>query len=424
MAHISNYSAASDVDLAIPELWAKRIRVGATRRSFWGKFTGKEGSNKPIIRKDDLTKESGDTIHIDVLTPLKGAGVTGESQLQGNEEKLVLAQFDLTVDVFRHAVSYSTKAQVLSFLNLPKTVRAQMQGWLQRELDDRIFATSMPWSDSAMTVLYADNAGARASIATDDYLDVDDLMLAGMTLSRMGAIPFRVIQTSDGQEIDVYACVVDPIQAHRLRGDSKWTDIGKYALPVGERNPLLTGAIGMVRGMLVYEYKTMRNWQGSMLRPEGQLVVAYETAVDGTVTIGADDGRNYTKFFPSTGELCVRDATAANIDAYTYTGKNSYQFTGVDNSTQTHAIGTPVELSVGANVEWPVARCLCFGAEMVARGYAKYPWPIAQLEDYGFLRGLGIAAIEGTAAIENEDGDYPNHLIIESAGNDPGAAYT
>jgi len=195
MAHIGNPTLTADLDYTIPELWDRKLRHGATRRSFWGKFTGKQGSGKPIIRKDDLTKKAGDIIHIDVLSPLKGQGVTGESQLQGNEEKLVLAQFDLTVDVFRHAVAWNTKGETLSFLDMPSTIRTAMKGWLARELDDRVFVTAMPWSDSKMTVLYHDQVGARASLQTDDTLGVADLIMARMTLSRMGA--FRV---QDGRE--------------------------------------------------------------------------------------------------------------------------------------------------------------------------------------------------------------------------------
>ena len=422
MAHISKFTTVAELDYSIPEKWTKKLRVGATRRSFWGKFTGKEGSGKPIIRKDDLTKEAGDTLHINVLTPLKGAGVTGESQLQGNEESLTLAQFDLTVDLFRHAVSWNTKGQKLSNIGIPSVVRKQIQGWLQRELDDRVFETCMPWSDAAMTVVYADNAASRADLATDDYLDIADLELAHMALARKGAMPFRVIKTSDGSEVEVYAVVVDPVQAYRLRQDTGWSDIGKYALPEGERNPLLTGAMGMVRGMLVYEYQTRRHWQGSMMRPEAQTVGVHNIG-DVVLTVGADDGREYTKFFPTAGELCVVDSTAADVDAYTYTGKNAYQFTGVDALTVAHAAGTPVELSVGANVKWSVARALCFGAEICARGYATYPYFIRQVEDYEFIHGLGMAAIEGTAVIENEDGDYPNMVIIESTGKDPSLTY-
>lgn len=422
MAHLSNPTLYADLAYSIPELWDRDLRYGAARKSFWAKFTGAEGSGKPIIRKDDFTKNAGDTLHIDVLSPLKGAGVTGESQLQGNEEKLALSQFDLTPDVFRHAVAWNTKGQTLSFLDMPSTIRTAMKDWLARELDDRVWITAMPWSDSHMTVMYADNVADRASILTNTYLDVTDLTMAGMLLGRQGAMPFKVIQRSDGQEMPAYACVVDPIQAYRLRSDTKWEDLGKYALPRNESNPLLTNAIGMVRGMIVYEYQTLNGWQGSMLRPECKTVGAHSIG-NTTLTVGADDGRDYTKFFPDDGELCLVDTTKTDVDAYTYTGKNSYQFTGVDSLTVAHAAGTPVELSVGADVEWSVARALCFGSEIVARGFAKYPYYIRQLEDYGFNKGIGMAAIEGTKVIENEDGDYPNMLIIESAGNDPHLTY-
>ena len=56
MAHIGNPTMYADLAYSIPALWDRKLRHGATRKSFWAKFTGKEGSGMPIIRKDDLTK--------------------------------------------------------------------------------------------------------------------------------------------------------------------------------------------------------------------------------------------------------------------------------------------------------------------------------------------------------------------------------
>ena len=42
------------------------------------RFEGGEGSNKPIITKDDFTKKPWDTFHFQVLSQLISSGVTGE----------------------------------------------------------------------------------------------------------------------------------------------------------------------------------------------------------------------------------------------------------------------------------------------------------------------------------------------------------
>ncbi len=72
--------SGEELDYAIPTWWAERLRDDAIRRAFWGaRFEGKEGSRKPIIVNEDLTKKPGERINFQVVSQIFTPGVTGET---------------------------------------------------------------------------------------------------------------------------------------------------------------------------------------------------------------------------------------------------------------------------------------------------------------------------------------------------------
>ena len=123
-------SGAGELDYAIPTLWNKRLYNDGIRKAFWGsRFEGAEGSSKPIIVKDDLEKGPGDVIHFQVLSDLFSSGVTGETSLMGSEDKLAMAQFDLTVDWIRNAVAF-TKNVMQGQLDIVQVARQRLSDWM------------------------------------------------------------------------------------------------------------------------------------------------------------------------------------------------------------------------------------------------------------------------------------------------------
>jgi hypothetical protein len=87
----------------VPQLWGTRLLAQAENRTFWKKFEGPNGSSMPIIRRDDLTKQAGDTINMDIILALTGAGVTGDTNaLSGNEEALKFRQTQVARREARH----------------------------------------------------------------------------------------------------------------------------------------------------------------------------------------------------------------------------------------------------------------------------------------------------------------------------------
>ena len=97
-------TAPTEVAPALRQMaWAKSTFSAGMQKSFFNKFTGNSPEN--IIQiKTELQKDAGDTIHIPLLMPLTGAGISGDNTLEGNEEQLIYRDFSVTIDQIRNGV--------------------------------------------------------------------------------------------------------------------------------------------------------------------------------------------------------------------------------------------------------------------------------------------------------------------------------
>lgn len=211
----------------------------------------------PILRRDDLTKEAGDTIKFDIVLALTGAGQTGDTALlEGNEEALKFRQSSVVVDSLQHAVRWSKLAQVLITHDMRTTALNQLSKWLAGKLDDRIFSeltgaagftvvpTKNKWAAGTATsrATVADtNAGGRLTLAT----------LTELKAYAQTEIKIEPIRVEDGNEY--FGIVVHPYTAMSLkRDDTNWAQAQREAQIRGAENPLFTGSVGMWDGVIIY----------------------------------------------------------------------------------------------------------------------------------------------------------------------------
>src|SRR3954462_7012313 len=104
----------ADYSAQIPQVWAQDLYSQAENLTFWHNLEGPEGSSMPIIRKDDLTKQAGDTIKYDIVLALTSAGLTGDTTLlDGQEEKLKFRQQSVSVDALRNGVRWLKLGKIL-----------------------------------------------------------------------------------------------------------------------------------------------------------------------------------------------------------------------------------------------------------------------------------------------------------------------
>lgn len=253
MADVSvlNTTTVAALDAAVPELWNKKLYVEAERKMFWSRFEGMETSGMPVIRKDDLAKQPGDVIHINSIYQMTGAGVTGASTLQGNEETMRLAQKDLSIDWLRHAtaVNKRTKGQI-NFTWAIQAAQPLLSTWLSKKMDNAIFTKF----GTATTALFAGDATSTATLDASDTLSTTTLDKIKTYMEDNLAEPIR----TDGGE-EYYGIVIHPYDAYNLRQDSTWSQAQRDANIRGDNNPLFTGAMGVYNGMIIYKNKGVSN---------------------------------------------------------------------------------------------------------------------------------------------------------------------
>jgi N4-gp56 family major capsid protein len=126
--------ANNDVDQ-----WCKDLQVEYVRAMQLRKLMGKS-ENMPIQVKRELATLPGRDIYITLIKRLTGNGVTGDNTLMGNEENLGNYAHKITVDQIRHGVRRGRFEQKKTHFDLLKSGRTALKMWAMAKLRDDIIA--------------------------------------------------------------------------------------------------------------------------------------------------------------------------------------------------------------------------------------------------------------------------------------------
>jgi N4-gp56 family major capsid protein len=244
-----------------------------------------EGSDSLIQVKNDLTKTKGDRITFGIGYKLTGNGVTGDGELEGNEESKNTYSDTVLIDQIRNAerlegeldsqkAAYNTREEALrdgkvwiaEFLE--KQIFMKLGGVTTTSLTDigsSVYSGRATWSNTADLVPAAHEAagtGARYICADPSGLDAmaatDVLSTNLITRARVKAQtsvvgrprvrPIRV----NGQ--DHYVMFVHPWQAADLKtaASSVWAQAQREAGVRGEGNKIFTGALGVWDNVILH----------------------------------------------------------------------------------------------------------------------------------------------------------------------------
>ena len=405
---------------AIPTLWDPKIRLDAARKSFWGKFVGKESSSMPIIERRDFTTDPGNQINIQIMSQLLTEGQTGDSTLENNEEQFSLGQISIVPNVLRNAVALNWRAKKQINFDAIMGIGNLLSSWLARRIDEDLWNELM-YNDPPQS-LFAGNATAQTGIGglnTNCKFGTDEISRIRVALERQGALPIQTVVDGHG-EIDWYAIVISEVDAYQLKQDDVWKQDHRYAGMRGDENPIFTGALGYYDGCWIYCYRGVK-WGtstgyrlGSYLRPEAVLVGAHTSAVT-TITVGTAPSKgtiNFTKFFPSTGGVLL-----IGTEQILYTGTTATTFTGCTRgyNNTTAASYTGGQLVTQNNLGYAFA----FGSEIAARAWGLDPTRITDVRDYGYEQGIGIMSYYGQRAIANTAGIMPNAVLMSTYSPNP-----
>lgn len=431
-----NIRTASDVADLIPPYWIKKVRSDVAQTEFFSKMEGKEGSNSAIIAKENLNKEPGDTLTFTVESELYGAGKTNETALAGYEEKAQIHQFGVPLTAYRHAEALSAYANQYTMVDNIVRAGGRLSRWLARKRDAILFGellsantTSLDTqgrtyetvSAAKVKTLYGGSATSVATLSSSCRFSLDEIDKCKLALIRQGARPIEVRSSKTGEVLPIYVAVIDEMSAFRLFSSTAFRSAMEATLPRSFDHPLLTGAIGMWNGVVIHVYNSINQGchQGTPLRPECSTKAgadSYDNTANRTVIcVGADDGRDYTAHFPSSGKVNVN--VSGTKYEMTYTAKGTYYFTL--NHTITSVVGAGLSDGVLVTPEKDNAVCLFLGAEAACRAWGMKDTPITQTYDYAQELGIGVKGTWGVRAMQDSEGTAPNYLLLKVYADTP-----
>ena len=254
--NLQRFADTSAVETA-PELlmraWAKSTWEAGVKKTFFDKFTGNSPEN--IIQiKEELTRQAGDTIIIPLLMPLTGSGISGDNELEGNEEQLIYRDFAVQIDQIRNAVRIKGRmAEQKTQVDMRKDARTGLANWLAQYIDDAIFKALVtdPTSDR---IVYGGTATSENSIGASDKFDTS-LIGKAKRIARADRNTMVKPVRIDGKE--TYVMIIDQFQARDLISDERWIAAQQHANIRGEKNPIFSGALGMYDGVVIHEANTL-----------------------------------------------------------------------------------------------------------------------------------------------------------------------
>ena len=321
-----------------PQLWDDEFFRDYVRMSRYKRYMG---TNEAAIFqiKEELTKRRGDRVTLALVNELTGAGVTGNTTLKGNEERLNSRSDTLIVDVLRHAVAVDDWDVQKSVIDLRNAARVQLREWAQKTL-----------RDACTTALgqVANVAFATATNAQRDTWQSDnrDRLVAGTTAFGTHA---------------TFASAISAVTAA--------AQLSPNILSLMKR--IAQAASPKVKPVYVKEMD--QEWYVAFIGPRAW--------------------RDLTEDNPTTNGflLAIRDARVRGIDNPLFTG-DSLVWDGMILREIPEIAPVPAaiwSLSTIASIE-PVYLC---GAQAVGLAWAQRTKSTTDVDDYEFLHGVGVQEI-------------------------------
>jgi len=136
------------------------------------------GSDSIVQLRTELGKGEGDKITFGIRLPLTGAGIVGRDTVEGNEEKLIFKDFDMTIEELNHAVDTGGKMDQQRIpWDLMTEGRNALQDWWVDKLSDLLINTLC--GNTSFTI--AGKTFAQACTVPTKHLTVNDTAEASIT---------------------------------------------------------------------------------------------------------------------------------------------------------------------------------------------------------------------------------------------------
>lgn len=153
-----------NTDLAVQK-WDAQFFAEYVRNSGFLPYMSR-GSESIIVTKRELVS-SGQTVNVPLIPRLKGAGVTGNDLLEGNEEGLQQYNFPVSIETKRNGIVLKEQDEHFTEIDMRRAARDGLRTWAEELMRDEIIDAL----GSIGGVNYASATEAQKDAWLDNNLD-------------------------------------------------------------------------------------------------------------------------------------------------------------------------------------------------------------------------------------------------------------
>jgi N4-gp56 family major capsid protein len=259
------------------QLWRKELYADVAKEIYFEKLIDRSGvrsiglrdetSPRGVIQEiSDLRAQPGFRITFGLATKLSGTGVDADAELEGQEEEIATYSETLDIDQKRNAVRLKGRMdEKQAAYNMRADAKEKMTIWMAETVQQDIFYklcgdttttgadfANTPDAPAATRSIWANDAGATASLTVDEVMDTKVISAARQT-AQLASPKIRPIMVGGKA---YYVMILHPYQSADLRKDSVWNEAQRDANIRGEqKNPIFTGALGIYEQVIIHEHE-------------------------------------------------------------------------------------------------------------------------------------------------------------------------
>jgi N4-gp56 family major capsid protein len=244
----------------------------------------------PIVRVENLKKEKGDEVTMDLYHELQGRPTMGDKKLEGRSESLTSSQFSLKIQQGRHIVDsggrmtqqrtkqnlvniatamlkpyYMKVADELTGIHLAGARGSDTNGWILPQSSDPEFSELLVNDVTPPTYdrhFYANDATALSNLDSTDKLSLKDIDRLRLMIDEM-AFPLQPIRFKDDPQSEdnpFYLLAITPRQWHDLKTSAEGKTFEQlvanaYARSAGWKHPIFMGECWLYNNILIKKMK-------------------------------------------------------------------------------------------------------------------------------------------------------------------------
>lgn len=294
-------------DPQVRQKYGREITKKSTQMLWWNKFMN--NSESAIILTDLRTEApEGGTVRIYFRDEIEGDGVHGNQDFEDNTGTQNTLYQDVDYTLFGQSVISKNKKieSKMAAENFRNKAHNDLPKWDATRTDKIITSKLTAGATNILACSAADvsyGVNATTSIKAGDRLTVaaikrmkalakngeDDAGAAHPMIEP--AFKKAVVREGDiADYIDYYVLIVGQYGANQLKNDPEYIENQKMAASRGNTNPLFTGAMADVDGVIVFE---RNNWNAKRAGIMTSDIADYKVTVKGETVVYADGIDDY-----------------------------------------------------------------------------------------------------------------------------------